>query len=159
MECLRSAHPISHLLPGISEISFVVIKQQRYDRIAMQGIAVQTGMTGLAGALLIINPQKLLKKNICIRYMPYEHFEISVIILGALVCLMQVNIRNMPKVAQSTLGLQNINAHSSAMQSTGFVGSTLIQNDHAVKSPPMTKHSSPIFIHLDIVQLVICTLI
>ena len=42
---LRS-YPITHLLPGIFEISQEAIAQQMNERIAMTGIAAQTGING-----------------------------------------------------------------------------------------------------------------
>ena len=41
-------HPIIHLLPGTYEMSFVVMAQHKNVNIAMQGIASQTGTSGLA---------------------------------------------------------------------------------------------------------------
>ena len=42
---LRS-YPITHLLPGIFEISQEAIAQQMNERTAMTGIAAQTGING-----------------------------------------------------------------------------------------------------------------
>ena len=55
----------------------------------------------------------LLRKNMCMRYIPNEHFEMSVMIFGADIALMQVNIRKAPNVASNTLGVQNSHDHSS----------------------------------------------
>ena len=40
------SYPITHLLPGIFEISQEAIAQQMNERIAMTGIAAQTGING-----------------------------------------------------------------------------------------------------------------
>ena len=39
LKAVACIYPIIHLLPGISEIIFVVITQQIYERMAMQGMA------------------------------------------------------------------------------------------------------------------------
>ena len=74
----------------------------------------------------------LLKKNMCIRYMPKVNFEMSVTSLGALVCLMHVNIRNAPNVASNTFGVQNSHDHSIMVDSMVCWGTAFIQKDHAV---------------------------
>ena len=45
---LHLFYPIIHLFPGTYEMSFVVMAQHKNVNIAMQGIASQTGTSGLA---------------------------------------------------------------------------------------------------------------
>ena len=85
----------------------------------------------------------MLKKNRCIRYMPYDNFESEVIQLGAFCCLMHEKSRKAPKVAQSTLGVQNSHDHSSIGVSMIFPGTPAFQNDHPVKKAPIRKQSVP----------------
>ena len=59
----------------------------------------------------------------CIRYIPNESFAMSVMTAGAFFCLMLENMRNAPKVASSTFGVQNSHAHSSSGVAIGFSGS------------------------------------
>ena len=73
----------------------------------MQGIAAQTGMSGSAWLPFTKKLAIGARKNICIRYMLNESREMPVIHRGASFCSMQVNIRKAPKVASSTLGVQN----------------------------------------------------
>ena len=77
------------------------------------------------------------------RYMPKESLEIPVISLHDLFAPMQVKIKKSPKVAQSTLGVQNSQAHSRIGVSISTPGTPFHQNDHAVKPAPARKHTVP----------------
>ena len=110
---LRS-YPITHLLPGIFEISQEAIAQQMNERIAMTGIAAQTGINGWAALpatkTFAIGP----RKNMCIRYIPNDSFDRPVTMAGASFLVMQVNNRKAPNDARRTFGVQNAQDHSSS---------------------------------------------
>ena len=88
----------------------------------------------------------LLRKNICIRYIPKDNSDIEAIILGVFVCCIHEKRINAPNVAQSTLGVQNSQAHSRVGVSIVMPGTPLYQNDHPVKAEPINKHGIPIII-------------
>ena len=114
----------------------------------MLGIAAQTGMSGSAWLPFTKKLAIGARKNICIRYMLNERREMTVIHRGASFCSMQVNIRKAPKVASSTLGVQNSHDHSSRGVSMSWLGVPFHQNDQPVKAAPMARQVRPIFIFL-----------
>ena len=59
-------YPIIHLLPGMSEIIFVVTKQQINVVAAIQGMAATVGNARLCLNTVTHRPSQ----NMCIRYMP-----------------------------------------------------------------------------------------
>ena len=63
---LSYIHPIIHLLPGMSEIIFVVTKQQINVVAAIQGMAATVGNARLCLNTVTHRPSQ----NMCIRYMP-----------------------------------------------------------------------------------------
>ena len=125
---------------------FAATALQIKQRIAITGMASHTGISGSARFPSTKNVAIGARKNICMRYIPKESFESCVIHLGAAAWRMHVNIRNIPKVAQSTLGVQNSHAHSSIGVSISCPGTPLSQKLHAVKAAPATKHIEPIVI-------------
>ena len=56
---------------------------------------------------------------------------------------MQLNIRNSPKVCNSTLGVQKGHDHSISVVGITTPGVPFNQNDQAVKAPPTMKHKVP----------------
>ena len=63
---LSYIHPIIHLLPGMSEIIFVVTKQQINVVAAIQEMAATVGKAKSCLNTVTHNPSQ----NICIRYIP-----------------------------------------------------------------------------------------
>ena len=63
---IQGFYPIIHLLPGMSEIIFVVTKQQINLVAAIQGMAATVGNARLCLNTVTHRPSQ----NMCIRYMP-----------------------------------------------------------------------------------------
>ena len=78
----------------------------------------------------------------CIRYMPKVSFDKRVIHAGER--SMQVNRIKAPKVAKSTLGVQNSHDHSTIGVSIITPGVPFHQKLHAVNAPPISRQSAPI---------------
>ena len=95
-------------------------------------MAIRTGNRGIALSPPTMAAAMGARKNMCIKYMPNESRAISLIIFGDFVCRMQVKRRKAPKVAHSTFGVQNSNAHSNIGVSMSCPGTPFIQNDQAV---------------------------
>ena len=130
-----------YLLPGISEIIFVVTAQHRNVSSPIAGIASHTGNSGWATSPPISHSAMNIRKKMCIRYMPKVSLARLFIHRGAL--WMQVNNRNAPKVANNTLGVQNSHDHSIIGVSICKPGTAFHQKLHAVNRPPMTKLIAP----------------
>ena len=62
----QDIYPIIHLLPGINEIIFVVMRQQMNVLTAMHGMAATVGSSSVVLNTVTHNPSQ----NICMRYMP-----------------------------------------------------------------------------------------
>ena len=63
---MTNHYPITHLLPGISDMIFVAIKLEMNVQTAIQGIAITVGNAKLCLNKAAHNPNQ----NICIRYIP-----------------------------------------------------------------------------------------
>ena len=95
-------YPIIHLLPGMSEIIFVVTKQQINVVAAIQGMAATVGNARLCLNTVTHRPSQ----NMCIRYMPELSFDISVMSRGDFGWFIQLNIRKVPVVRSTQLMVQ-----------------------------------------------------
>ena len=91
-----------HLLPGMNEMSFEVMKQQINVLTAMHGIAATVGSARVYLNTVAHNPSQ----KICIRYIPSLSFDISVMIRGAFELLLHVNMRSVPPVSRTRLIVQ-----------------------------------------------------
>lgn len=63
---IADIYPIIHLLPGINEIIFVVMRQQMNVLTAMHGMAATVGSSSVVLNTVAHSPSQ----NVCIRYMP-----------------------------------------------------------------------------------------
>ena len=131
------------MLPGKNDKSFVVTALQRNVSRAMVGMASPMGIRGWTGLSFIIHRAIGLKKNMCIRYIPNDSRESSVMATGALDYWMQENRRNSPKVVSSTLGVQKPHDHSISGIPISTPGSPFHQKLHAVKTAPRQKQEIP----------------
>ena len=134
------------MLPGIRETSLDVTAQQTKVDTAISGIAAHTGINGCATLAPITSLAIGARKKRCIRYIPNDSFDKVVTMAGAFFLLMQLNIRKAPKVARTTLGVQNSQAHSSMGVSIICPGTPFNQKDHPVNAAPRRKDTIPTLI-------------
>ena len=139
----RHQQPTNHLLPGIRDRILVVTTQQMKVRMAMHGIARQTGTRGSATLPPIRTRAIGPRKNRCIRYIPNDISESFLISFGVSFLSMLENRRKAPKDARSTFGVQNSQDHSRRGVSMVCPGVPIYQNDHPVNAAPASRHKEP----------------
>ena len=137
---------MKYLLPGIMERTFAVTALHMNVQIAIRGMARTVGTRGSATSPPMKSFARGARNSRCIRYIPYVRRAVPSTDGRAFRSGMHVNITNSPKVARSTLGVQNSQDHSSIGVSMVTPGTPFHQKDHAVNAAPARKHMPPVII-------------